>query len=270
MNSKNVKAIIFDWAGTTIDFGCFAPAVVFIEVFKKRKIDITIEEARKPMGLMKKEHIRAILKMERVCGLWKDKFKRLPNEDDVEELYADFEPMLFKILADYAKPIPGVVEAINKLKNRGIKIGSTTGYSREMMNLVLPEAEKRGYKPDSLVTSTDVSSGRPAPFMCYQNAINLGVYPLENMIKVGDTVKDIEEGLNAGMWSVAVIVGSNDLGLNEEEVKSMNPELLKEKIKKVESKFKKAGAHYVIKTMCDLEKIVDEINIRLENGELPN
>src|SRR5699024_2033792 len=149
-------AVIFDWAGTTVDYGCFAPLDVFIEVFKKRGIEVKTEEARKPMGLIKWQHIREMCNMERISNLWKNKFGTLPSDSDVDDLYADFEPMLVTILPHYCNPVPGAVEVVNRLKEDGIKIGSTTGYTAEMMTIVAPEAKKKGYVPDSIVTAEDV------------------------------------------------------------------------------------------------------------------
>lgn len=261
-----IEAIIFDWAGTTIDYGCFAPLDVFIKVFKKRGIVVEVEEAREPMGLLKWQHIREMCHMERIANLWKDKFGHFPNDMDVDDLYADFEPMLFSMLSHYCNPVPGAVEVVKRLKEKGIKIGSTTGYTAEMMSVVAPEAKKRGYAPDSIVTADDVPSGRPFPWMCYQNAMNLGIYPMKHIIKVGDTISDINEGIHAGCWTVGVIKGSSELGLSESEVKTLDPEMLTDKMEKVSQRFKEAGAHYVVTSIGHVDKLIPVINERLIQG----
>ncbi len=213
-----IEAVIFDWAGTTVDYGCFAPLEVFMKIFQKRGVEITAAEARKPMGLLKIDHVRALTEMPRIADEWKGVFGQLPTEADIHEMYEEFEEILFSILPSYATPIDEVKEVIASLRERGIKIGSTTGYTREMMEIVAKEAALQGYKPDFLVTPDDVPAGRPYPWMCYKNAMELGVYPMNHMIKVGDTVSDMKEGRNAGMWTVGVILGSSELGLTEEEV----------------------------------------------------
>lgn len=258
---EKIKAVVFDWAGTTVDYGCFAPLNVFIEIFKRRGIDVTMEEARKPMGKLKIDHIREMCEMDRIKNIWADNFGGFPTEEDVNKLYAEFEPMLFETLEEYTTPIPHVVETIEKLRQNGLKIGSTTGYTREMMNIVEPNAAKKGYSPDFLVTPSEVSQGRPYPWMCYKNAEALGVSPMSAMVKVGDTLSDVKEGVNAGMWSVAVIKGSSELGLTQEEVENMNKEELKIKMEAVSKKFKEAGAHFVIETMAELEDVL----VRIEN-----
>ncbi|WHY83501.1 phosphonoacetaldehyde hydrolase [Siminovitchia fortis] len=261
-----IEAIIFDWAGTIIDYGCFAPLDVFIEVFKKRGINVTDDEARAPMGLLKWDHINEMCKMERIANIWKEKFGRFPQKEDVDALYEDFEPMLFSILPKYCEPVPGAVDLVSRLRTQGLKIGSTTGYTGEMMKIVAPEARKRGYVPDSMVTSDHLPGGRPYPWMIYQNAINLEVYPMKHVVKVGDTVSDIKEGINAGTWAVGILKGSSELGLKETELNALSPENLAYKMDQVSKKFKEAGAHYVIESIGELDKIIPKINKHLEIG----
>ncbi len=138
-----------------------------------------------------------------------------------------------------------------------------------MMDILLPEAMKRGYRPDSVVCSSDVPKGRPFPFMCYQNAINLEVYPMEAMVKIGDTVKDIEEGLNAGMWVVGITRSGNDLGLTESEVSSLPGDELQRRLAAIETRFIDAGAHFVAEDISQCPEIVEEINGCLIHGEVP-
>ncbi|MDR2965523.1 MAG: 2-aminoethylphosphonate--pyruvate transaminase [Treponema sp.] len=255
-----IKGVIFDWAGTTIDFGCFAPLNVFIEIFNNKGIAITVQEAREPMGMLKKDHVRAILSMPRVSKLWAEKFNREFNENDVEELYSDFEPALMSILPDYTDIIDGVLPICAELRSKGIKIGSTTGYTRKMMEVVTVEAAKKGYTPDCIVTADDVGTGRPHPFMLYRNMQNLGLYPPKSVVKVGDTITDIQEGLNAGVWSVGIITGSSEMGLTESEYRAL-PETEKIELgKQVKKTFFDAGADYVINTINELPVLIDEIN----------
>ncbi|GED54658.1 phosphonoacetaldehyde hydrolase [Brevibacillus borstelensis] len=262
-----IQAVIFDWAGTTVDYGCFAPLDVFLEVFKKKGIEVTHEEAREPMGMLKWDHINTMCQMERIAGLWKEMYGRYPEKKDVDMLYADFEPMLFSILRNYTTPIPGVLELVDRLRQAGIKIGSTTGYTAEMMAIVAPEAKKRGYAPDSLVTPTEMPAGRPYPWMCYQNAINLGVFPMKHVIKVGDTTSDIREAVNAGAWAVGVIKGSSELGMTEREVLECDPDLLADRMEAVAKRFKEAGADYVIDSIGELDTLIPKINLRLAQKE---
>lgn len=264
-----LKAVVLDWAGTTLDYGCFAPAVVFVEVFKRQGIPITTEQAREPMGAHKKVHIRMISEMEAVRRMWQGTHGRLPNEDDVEIMFRDFVPLQLACLAQYAELIPGTLEAVADFRRRGLKIGSTTGYTTEMMEVLQEEARKRGYVPDSSVCAAQVPAGRPHPWMCLQNAINLQLYPMEAFVKVGDTLPDIAEGLNAGMWTVGLAKSGNELGLTEQEIAALEPKVLQAKLERAYQRFRQAGAHFVVDTIAEVPPILDDINTRLARGERP-
>lgn len=140
------KAVIFDWAGTTVDYGCFAPVQAFVEVFKHFGIEPTIKEVREPMGMLKKDHIRTMLQMERISSLWEIKYRRKWTEEDVEDLYEIFEEKLLSILDQFAEVKPYVLETVKELRKRGIKIGSTTGYTDKMMEIVVPKAKENGFQ----------------------------------------------------------------------------------------------------------------------------
>jgi phosphonoacetaldehyde hydrolase len=264
-----LRAVLLDWAGTTLDYGCYAPAMVFIEVYQRMKVPISIEEARAPMGAHKKVHIRKIAQLESVAQRWESVHRRRPTEEDVEAMFQDFIPLQLACLADYADLIPGTLEAVQEFRRRGLKIGSTTGYTGEMMTLLLREAKRRGYEPDSTVCATDVPAGRPEPWMCFQNAMKLGVYPMEAVVKVGDTLPDIEEGLNAGMWTVGLAKTGNELGLNEQEIRRLPAEVLQARLAVAYQRMRQAGAHYVVDGVGDVPALLDDIQARLARGERP-
>jgi phosphonoacetaldehyde hydrolase len=222
------------------------------------------------MGLAKKDHVRELLQIDHVQKQWEKKYNRLPDEMDVEEIYTMLTPGLKKIVGNYSNAIPGVADLFTYIKARGIKIGSTTGYVSEMMEDIIPAAESQNILPDSVVTSDDTPAGRPKPFMIYQNAMNLEVFPLSHMVKVGDTVADIKEGLNAGMWTVGYTKCGNEVGLTEEEVNQL-PELeVQQKIETAEKKLKEAGAHFVVEGPWQLIPILEKINEMLAEGHTPD
>ncbi len=264
---KHIKAVFMDWAGTMVDYGCFSPLDVFLEVFDKKGIEVTQEEARKPMGFLKWDHIKTMCEMDRIANAWKEKYGKFPEKKDVDELYSHFEPALLSILPRYNTLIPGAAETAEWLQSRGIKIGSTTGFTRKMMDIVIPSANKQGYNPDSVVTSDEVPAGRPKPWMIYHNAINLGVYPLSHTVKVGDTLSDINEGKNAGAWVVGVIKGSSELGMTENEVNQCDPDVLADKMEAVKKRFKDAGADYVIESIGNLKEVIPKIDLRISQSE---
>lgn len=264
-----LKAIVLDWAGTTIDYGSTAPAVVFVQVFARKGVPITVDEARGPMGMYKKVHIRKITELERVRQQWQQVHGRAPNETDVEEMFQEFVPLQMNVLAEYADLIPGTLDAVKDFRARGLKVGSTTGYSREMMDLVEPEAAKRGYAPEATVCATEVPEGRPAPYMCWQNLLKLQVYPPEATVKVDDTTPGIDEGLNAGMWTIGLAKTGNEIGLMAAEITKLEPAELKAKLDRAYAKLSQAGAHYVVDGIWDVPAVLDEIGARVRRGERP-
>jgi len=260
---ENIKAVIFDWAGTIIDYGCIAPTQVFTDVFKRRGIELTIDEARGPMGLAKKDHVRALFSLDSVQLQWQMKFTKSPTELDVDSIYEELNPSLANIVKDYSEPIPGAIELINKLKSQGIKVGTTTGYVVEMMDNILPLANAAGLIPDSVVNSSDVPSGRPAPWMIYKNCEKMNVSSLSAVVKIGDTVADIEEGLNAGLWTIGLTKSGNEVGLSSTEVEKVDGAWLKERIEIAEAKLLAAGAHFVAEGVWDCWPILEEIDRRI-------
>ena len=181
--------IIFDWAGTTVDYGCFAPVKAFIEAFEHYGITPTLEEVRKPMGMLKIDHIRTMLSMDRIAKAWEEKYNRPWTEEDVKEVYLLSESKILEIVQNYGEPKPYVVETVKALRDMGLKIGSTTGYTDEMMALVVPKAKEQGYEPDCWFSPDATGQkGRPYPYMIFRNMEALGLMDVSRVIKVGDTV----------------------------------------------------------------------------------
>jgi phosphonoacetaldehyde hydrolase len=261
---KNIKAVIFDWAGTIIDYGCMAPTQVFIEVFRGKDIILSMEEARTPMGLAKKDHVRELFKLDTVQKQWLAEYGRIPSELDVEDIYSRLEPALASIVKNFCEPIPGAIKLIKSLQNQGIKVGTTTGYVEEMMNNIIPLATAAGILPDAIVSSSEVSAGRPAPWMIYMNCEIMDVYPLSQMVKIGDTIADIQEGKNAGMWTIGLTKSGNELGLSLTEANAADPIWLAEKIAYAGRKLLNAGADFVAEGVWDCWSVLEEIDRQIE------
>jgi len=228
-----------------------------------------MEQARRPMGLHKREHIKAISQIDEVAEAWKKAHGRPVTEQDVDAMFIDFQPLQLACLADYADLIPGTLETVAALRERGITIGSTTGYFTEAMELLKEEAARRGYVPDSSVCATQVPAGRPHPWMVLQNMVNTGIYPPEAVVKVGDTKPDIDEGLNAGVWTVGLAQTGNEMGLNREEIEALDAETRERKLAQAREGLARSGAHYVVDTIADLLPVVDDVDTRLARGERP-
>lgn len=264
-----LEAVLFDWAGTTVDHGCLAPVASFMEVFRRRGVPITVAEARAPMGTHKRTHIERICQMPSVVERWKAVHGRPPAPADVDAMFREFLPLQVACLEEHADPIDGCVETVEALRGRGLKIGSTTGFTREMMDVLLPAARRRGYSPDLTVTATDVPAGRPYPFMCLKNVIDLQVSAVEACVKVDDTTVGIEEGLNAGMWTVGVTLTGNEVGLPRAELDALDRTHRDLLANRARVRMEKAGAHYVIDGVADLLPCLEDIESRMARGEHP-
>lgn len=267
MNTNTeIKMVVFDWAGTTVDYGSMAPHTVFDRVFSAHGIVLTPEEIDGPMGMEKKAHIRNLLSTDSGTAQFRQVNKRTWNEEDVEQYYREFETTLADVVADFSTPIDGVVETVDELRRRGIRIGSTTGYTSQIMEKVTGKAKSLGYEADVVMTPDLAGDGRPTPFMIYACMQKLGVYPPSAVVKVGDTVVDMQEGSNAGVWSVGVLEGSNLLGLTEEQFRGMSPETLEERMKKAEEIYLEAGADLVIRSIRDLPAAIGALERRMEDS----
>lgn len=257
---KKIECIIMDWAGTAVDYGCFAPVAAFIEAFAEKGLAIDVVQTRRPMGLPKIQHIRELLSMPEVNAQFTARYQRAWTEEDVVELNRLFEKHLFASLENYTDPIPGVIPTLEKLRAEGLKIGSTTGYTREMMEVVLPAAQAKGYHVDYCATPNLLPAGRPAPYMIFENLIKLSVPSLDAVVKIGDTIADIKEGVNAKVCSVGVVLGSNEMALTEEESKAMSAAELEARIAEVSERMLAAGASYVIRSIEELPALIETLN----------
>lgn len=262
-NAKRIRALMLDWAGTTLDFGSLAPAEVFVEVFRRQGITITAAEAREPMGMAKRAHIAAVIHMPRIAVLWQEQFGHLPTEQDIDRLYEDFIPLQKSVLAQHCEMIPGVVQTVQRCQNAGLRITSSTGYTRELMQVVTAEAAKQGYRPEVVLCAEDARAGRPAPWMIFRAAEMVDVYPMREMIVVDDTLVGVQAGINAGAWTVGVVETGNCMGLSKHELDQLPIEEREQRKNAIRELFRAGGADFVIDSVADLESVIDQINTRL-------
>ena len=266
---KHVQAVVFDWAGTIVDFGSRAPMGAFVQLFKDFGVDITIAQARGPMGSAKWDHIYALCRLPEVAAQWQQKYGKPVAISDIDHLYEVFTPMNAKVVGDFADFIPGALDVVAKLRADGIKIGSTTGYNRPIMDVLEPIAAKYGYAPDNIVCAGDLSAGRPSPLMMYRCFADLGVWPASTVVKVDDTGVGIAEGLNAGCWTVGLAISGNANGLSLPEWLA-TPAAEQTKIRESATKqLRAAGAHFVIDSVADLLPVIARINEHLQKDEQP-
>ncbi len=259
---------MLDWAGTIVDFGSRAPVAALESVFAAAGVPVTVAELRESMGLAKKAHIRSIV-VPRVREAWALKHGRPPSEAAVDQLYAEFIPSDIWVLANHSQLIPGVAEAIARMRSRGLKLGTTTGYNRAMLDYLLERAAAQGFVPDSAVCPDDVRAGRPLPWMCYLTALRLEAYPLDAFVKIGDTPADVEEGRNSGMWTIGVTRTGNEAGITEEEWARLSVADREELLNSARRRLEQAGAHYTAPSVAECDSIIESIDARLARGERP-
>ena len=264
-----VRLVVLDWAGTTIDFGCLAPAGAFVQAFAARGIEVTIAEARAPMGLHKKQHIATMLTAPALAHRWHAATGKAWTQADVDELYRLVTPLQVQAARLYSALVPGVLDTVDWLRERAIRVASTTGYFREAAEVVYSAAAQQGFRPDFTICADEVPGGRPAPWMIFRAMEALDVYPPHLVVKVGDTPVDIADGLNAGAWSVGVIDSSNEMGLSEAEFVALSDTEREARRGHVRERFLAAGAHATIDTLAKLPDLIEMLNGRLTANDKP-
>jgi phosphonoacetaldehyde hydrolase len=243
--------VILDWAGTVVDFGCEAPVKALLEAFAAEGVAIDTASARRDMGKSKADHVRALLQISAVASAWRAARGRSPNDSDVELLMSRLGPLMREHAAEAATLIPGARETVERLRALGVKIASSTGYTREMMGPVLERAAAQGYVPDHVVCSGETPAGRPTPLMIYKACAELGVWPLSRVVKVDDAEVGIAEGKAAGAFTVGVGSG-NTVGLSLDEWKALGSRERTEHLQASERVLRAAGADLVIESVADL------------------
>ena len=266
-----IKALVLDWSGTVVDAYVIAPAVVFVEVFKNQGVEISMEEARGPMGLRKDLHIKALTEEPALAERWEAIHGKAPDQSDVDRMFADFVPAQVACLPKYTTLLPGVADVCRRLQSQGLKLGVTTGFTRVMVDVLLKDAIKQGFHPDANVAGDDVQEGaRPKPFMVYKNLDLMDAWPIDAVVKVDDTVGGVGEGLNGGCWAVGVTRYSNYMNINSlEEEATLSEDEMQRRLDKTRDILTEAGAHYVIDSIVDIEPVIEDINARLARGERP-
>lgn len=268
-HAAKVRLVIFDWAGTTVDHGSLAPLAPFVRALAARDVEITLEEARRPMGVHKKDHLRALLQLPEVSRRWRERHGGEATESDIDDLYCHFMQLQLEVIDDFTRLVPGLLDVVGLLRSRGIAIGASTGYFRAAAERVYRAAAAQGYRPDHCVCAEEVPAGRPAPWMVYRIMEALGHFPPAVVVKVGDTVPDIGEALAAGAWSVGVLRSSSYVGCTEEEWDALPPSEQMRRVANCREKLLAAGAHAVVETLAELPAVLNGFDARLARGEKP-
>lgn len=265
----HLRAVVFDWAGTLVDHGSRAPMGAFVETFADFGVDISIDEARGPMGMAKRCHIETLLLQPRIAAAWAEAHGNTPNSRDIDALYDAFLPRNIAVAADHSELIAGAAETVARLRRDGLKIGSTTGYTREIMAEIVPCAARQGLVVDALACAGDTPHGRPAPLMMWRVLSELEIWPTARVVKIDDTPVGVQEGLNAGAWSVGVAVSGNAFGCSKPELDALPHEEYARRRDRAIAHLKESGAHAVIDSVADLLPVMHDLDRRAAAGERP-
>jgi len=261
--SRFVQAVVFDWAGTVIDFGSQAPMGAFVELFRRHGVALTIEEARLPMGLPKWHHIQALGQLPRIAQAWHAAHGRPFEDHDVDALYAEFTPMNAASVLDHARLISGTLETLSWLRERGVRVASTTGYNREIMQVLMPLAAQQGFDPEAVVCAGDLPESRPSPLGMRHLFGLMGIQDPLRVVKVDDTVPGLLEGRHAGCWTVAVLASGNALGLTEAQWQGLDGSRKAALRAQAREALADGDANFCVDTVAGLPAVIELIEQRM-------
>jgi len=268
--AQHIKLVVLDWAGTVIDYGCQAPSGAFVEAFAQRGVSVSLNEARGPMGLHKKDHIREMLRVPELATRWQAHTGQSWTEADVEDLYRLVTPMQVEAAKKHSQLIPHVLDCMGYLRRRGIKVAGSTGYFHEAAQVCYAAGRAQGYEPDFNICADEVPAGRPEPWMIFRAMERLRVYPPSAVIKIGDTPIDMQDGRNAGVWTVGVIDSSNEVGLSQTEFEHRSDAEKTQIREQIANRFVSSGANAAIHTLQKLPELIELFEQFLRDGKSPS
>ncbi len=264
-----VKAVIFDWAGTMVDFGCMAPVNALRDVFAGEGVPITEAEARADMGVAKYDHVTALLHEPGVAARWTAHFGAAPTVADIDRVYALVEPAMVEAAQRAAELIPGAAQAYADLLALGVKVGSGTGYTPDMMAAIRVKAAEQGYAPDVVICAGDTPSGRPSPLMTWAALVALNTWPAHAAVKVDDAPVGIAEGREAGCWTIGVAASGNAVGLPAAGLAALDPADREARIAAAAASLHAEGADFVIDDVSHLLPVIHQIAAAIAAGQKP-
>jgi phosphonoacetaldehyde hydrolase len=267
----NIKGVVFDWAGTIVDFGSLAPMGAFVSLFGRHGVQISVAQARIPMGLPKLDHIRALGQIPEIAQAWQAAQGRPFLDSDAQALLAEFEPMSAQAALERSDFLPGFLDSLAWLQGKGLRVATTTGYTRRIMAPLIDKARSQGFVPDLVVCCDDVLRSRPDPMgmLACMQAMGLRDAP-HTVVKFDDTAPGLAEALRAGCWAVGVSASGNALGWSLEQWQQAAFDQQREAVGRAAAKLHEAGAHCVVPSVAELPQALEQIHMRLVQGERPD
>ena len=196
-----IKLAVFDMAGTTVADDNFV-AKAFINAFAINGYDITEEQVNPLMGYKKIVAIKTVL----------DQLGEEYDDELLEDIHTDFEDEMIEFYeSDPAvKAIKNAEDVFMQLKEKGVSIALNTGFPKSIADAIVDRLQwvDRGLI-DDYIASDEVENGRPDPSMIKELMLRAGIDDSKDVVKIGDTTVDIEEGKNAGCaYVIAVTSGA--------------------------------------------------------------
>jgi phosphonoacetaldehyde hydrolase len=265
-----IQAVVFDWAGTIVDFGSLAPMGAFVRLFAGHGIEISIAQARVPMGLPKLAHIEALGAMPEIAAQWLQAKGHAFNAEDARVLLQEFVPMSAASALEHSDFIPGFMDSYAWLQDVGLGVATTTGYTRFIMEPLIARAVDAGFVPARVICCDDVAHSRPSPLGMQACMRALGLMGQSAaVVKVDDTAPGLQEGINAGCWTVGVAASGNALGWSWEQWVNASEDERELALVPARQSLREAGAHVVVDSVAELRAALALIEARITQGELP-
>jgi phosphonatase-like hydrolase len=220
---QSFKLAVFDIAGTTVRDKDFV-AVSFIDAFKKFNVDLSVSEINPLMGFKKTEAIAFVLK---------DKAIDLSDEL-ISAIHDDFIDRMvsFYSTSEHVEPLPYVHEIFTFLRQYGVQIAINSGFPKVIVDVII---DKMGWKANRLIdfsiASDEVPKGRPHPDMIHELMKISGIHDSKQVIKVGDTMVDIQEGR---MADCGLVVGVTTGAYSRAELSTYSPDYIIDSLKELE------------------------------------
>ncbi len=215
---RRIELVVFDMAGTTVrDKGNVA--VAFMEACSHYGIEVPKEEVHKVMGFRKSDAVKILL----------DKFYTGPAErtgELTEQIHDRFTRSMVEFYrTDHAlAPLPHAEEVFEWLHRQGVKVALNTGFTKAITDTILDRLQwNNNGVIDFVISSDEVPEGRPHPFMIEAIVKALGIAGNTQVMKVGDTEVDVEEGRNAGC---GMVVGVTTGAYTRTELEQYRPDII--------------------------------------------
>ena len=201
---SRIDLVVFDMAGTTVqDRGEVIAS--FLDALHSHEIEAAEKDIRQYRGLSKREAIRSLVNE-------KSPLKTSDDMEIVEKVYETFcERLERRFTREGVAPMPRAAEVFDWLHQKGVKVATTTGFGRNIADIILKQLSWDEELVDVTVTADEVSQGRPAPYMIFRAMERTHVVDVKRVVKVGDTSADILAGKNADLdVVVGVLSGAHD------------------------------------------------------------